>query len=358
VACVTACDTDAPPHPARPVPQGLEVEVLNPDRPEALRCNPEIRLGRKVSIDVLESLSRGLLEREAKGCRFGFAAFYLPAMRPGTGAWAIAELGPEVSVSILGLSAADEESLLQRASATGETFGVWVDDTSYASVVSLYRDGGGLKLTRWYLDGGQSTEPMRIARSAQGFELRDSGGGGGGRHYRLGAEGNLESWDGGGFLSAARKVRVDVDLAKLASEEAERRSRRARAASAGQSRQRAAAAEERWRKFEEWLAHYRALDPARHPVLHLAALHDAGEREAACLRLKEALGDAPARLRAEPSPQVDTAPLLAAFDRLSEACAEGLEIRVLLESAAVNETWRRLDRSVEQVVSELRLEEE
>jgi hypothetical protein len=356
--CFAGCDSPPPPAPAPSIPEGLEVEFLNPDRPEALRCNPEIRLSRKVPIEVLESLSRGLLEREAEGCRFGIAAYYLPAMRPGTGAWAIAELGPEVSVSILGLSAADEERLLERAGAQGETFGTWIDDTSYASVVSLYRDASGLKLTRWYLDGGQSTEPMRVARSSQGFELHDSGAGVGRRHYRIGSAGDLESWDRGGFLSAARKVLVDVDLGKLASEEAERRSRRARAASAGQSQQRAAAAVERWRKFEQWLAHYRALDPARHPVLHLAALRDAGEREAACARLQETLGMAPAKLRDEPSPLVDAAPLLTALDRLSEACAEGLEIRVLVESAAVNETWRRVDRSVEQVVSELRPQEE
>jgi hypothetical protein len=358
VACFAACDSPPPPVPLLAVPEGLEVEVLNPDRPAALRCNPEIRLGRKVPIEVLESLSRGLLEREAKDCRFGFAAYYLPAMRPGTGAWAIAELGPETSVSILGLSAADEERLLQRAAAHDEVFGVWVDDTSYASVVSLYRDGGGLKLTRWYLDGGQSTEPMQIANNGQVFELRDNGAGGGQRHYRLGAEGDLESWDGGGFLNAARKVRVDVDLAKLASEEAERRARRTSAASAGRSRQRAAAAEERWRKFQEWLEHYRALDPARHPVLYLAALQDVSEREAACERFNQALGDAPAKLRAEPAPQIDAAPLLAALDRLRQACADGLEIKVVLESAAVNETWRKLDRSVEQVVSELRPEED
>ena len=33
-----------------------------------------------------------------------------------------------------------------------------------------------------------------------------------GRHYRIGNDGDLESWDGIGFLSAARKVRPDIIL--------------------------------------------------------------------------------------------------------------------------------------------------
>jgi hypothetical protein len=341
------------------VPQGLEVEILNRDRPEALRCNPEIRLDRKVPAEVLETLSRGLLEKEAKDCGFGFAAYYLPAMRPGSGAWAIAELGPEVSVSILGLSAADEDTLLQRAEAQAETFGVWVDDSSYSSVVSLYRDGGGLKLTRWYPDGGRTTEPIRIARRNHGFELHDAGAGRGDRHYRLGTEGELETWDGAAFLSAARKARLDVDLGALEREEVARRARRASVASAGRSRAEAAAAEERWRKFEEWLALYHgSLEQARHPALFLAALDDVDERDAACGQLIEILGALPPGLRAPPSQQIDVDPLLSSLDRLRRACAGEREIGVLVEAAGVGEVWKKFDRSVEQVISELRPEEE
>jgi hypothetical protein len=354
-----ACDAAAPPSRGVPVPAGLQVEILNPDRPEALRCNPEIRLGRKVSAEVLESLSRRLLEKEAKDCSFGFAAYYLAAMRPGSGAWAIAELGPEISVSILGLSAGDEETLLARAGAQAETFGVWVDDSSYSSVVSLYRDGGGLKLTRWYPDGGRSTEPIRIARRNHGFELHDSGAGSADRHYRLGTEGDLETWDSVGFLSAARKARLDVDLATLEREDVARRARRSSAASTGRTRARAAAAEERWRKFDEWRTLYHgSLDPARHPALFLGALQDEAERDAACARLTEVLSALPPGLRAAPSQRIDVDPLLLTLDRLREACSGDREIGVLLEAAAVAEAWRKVDRSVEQVVSELRPEEE
>ena len=358
-ACVLACDSAAPPTQGAAVPDGLQVEILNRDRPEALRCNPEVRIGRKVTPEVLETLSRGLLEKEAKDCGFGFAAYYLPAMRPGQGAWAIAELGPQVSISILGLSAADEEALLRRAEEQAETFGVWVDDSSYSSVVSLYRDAGGLKLTRWYPDGGRTTEPIRIARRSHGFELHDAGARRGDRHYRLGAEGELETWDGAGFLSAARKSRLDVDLGAIEREEVARRASRARVATAGRSRAKAAAAEERWRKFEEWLTIYHgSLDRARHPSLYLAALQDPDERDAACGRLIETLRVLPPELRAPPSKQIDVDPLLLTLDRLRQACAGEREIGVLIEAAAVDEAWRKLDRSVEQVVSELRPEEE
>ncbi len=332
---------------------------MNPDRPAALRCNPEIRLDRKVSARALETLSRRLLENEAEDCGFGLATYYLPAMRPGSGAWAIAELGPQVSVSILGLSAEDEAALLRRAEAQSQAFGVWVDDTSYASVVSLQRDGGGLKLTRFYLDGGTNTDPIRITSAAHGFELRPAGASRGGRHYRLGSDGDLETWDGVGFLSAARKVRLDVDLAALKGDDDAKRSQRARAAAAGSSERRAAAQEERWRKFNDWLTLYEAaLGPARRPVLSLTASKDADERAAACSQLVKILDRVPPDLGAAPSPSIDTAPLLASFDDLRQACAGDREIKVLLDAASVTAAWRTLERDVEKVVSELRPEEE
>src|SRR5688572_16272520 len=210
LACAAGCNT-APSSPSAGLPEEVEVEVLNPDRSRALRCNPEIRLDRKVSVRTLEALSLRLLETEAADCGFGLATYYLPVMRPGSGAWAIAELGPEISISMLGLSADDEAKLIDRATGKGTSFGLWVDDTSYASVISLARGTGGLELTRFYDDGEANTEPIRIASGDHGFELRPAAGPSAARHYRLGAEGELESWDGIGFLGAARKIRLEVD---------------------------------------------------------------------------------------------------------------------------------------------------
>jgi hypothetical protein len=361
LAGILACEVPPTPPAASSSPSdNVEMEVMNPNRPAALRCSPEIRLDRKVSAETLETLSRRLLESEAADCGFGLATYYLPAMRPGMGAWAIAELGPVVSVSILGLSAADEADLLRRAEAQSATpFGVWVDDTSYASVVSLHSDSAGLKLTRFYLDGGTNAEPIRITSAAHGFELRPLAGARSGRHYRIGGDGDLETWDGAGFLSASRKVRVDVDLAALKSEDDGKRAQRARAASAGRSQRRAAALEERWRKFGEWLALYEeSLGPARHPVLSLATAQDADDRVAACSKLVTILDRLPSELETAPSPNIDTAPLLASLGDLREACAGGREIKVLVDAAAVTSAWRALERDVEKVVSELRPAEE
>jgi len=309
---------------------------------------------------VIVALSERLLESEVAGCNFGFVAYYLPSMRPGAGAWAIAELGPEIKVSILGLSAEDESALLERGQTPAEIFGVWVDDTSYSSVLSLYRDAGGLKLGRWYADGGQATEPIRITRAADGvFELADAAGGSG-RRYRLAANGDLETWDGTGALGAARNVRLEVDLAQLATSESARRAGRARAASAGRSLARAAAAEERWRKFNDWLTLYHgSLDPARNVVLFLGALHNPDERAAACSQLSEIARAVPAdRLRATPSDRIDVDPLLRSLIRLQEGCVHQREVQVLVEASAANRIWNRLDRAVEQLTAELRPEEE
>jgi hypothetical protein len=225
--------------------------------------------------------------------------------------------------------------------------------------MSLHSDNAGLKLTRFYLDGGTNAEPVRIASAAHGFELRPLAGARGGRHYRIGGDGDLETWDGGGFLSASRKVRVDVDLAALKNEDDARRAQRARVASAGRSQRRAAAVEERWRKFSEWMALYEdSLGPARHPVLLLAASQDADDQVAACSQLVTILDHLPPELETAPSPNIDTAPLWASLSDLRQACAGDREIKVLLDTAAVTSAWRTLERDVEKVVSELRPAEE
>ena len=357
-ACLAGCGTGPPPSPSAGLPEEVAVEIMNPDRPPALRCNPDIRLDRKVSTRTLEALSKRLLEAEAADCGFGLATYYLPVMRPGSGAWAIAELGPDISVSMLGLSAEDEAKLIDRATKRGSMVGLWVDDTSYASVISLGRDNIGVELTRFYLDGGSSTEPIRIAKGESGLELRPAAGGSG-RHYRLGAEGDLETWDGIGFLSAARKIHLDVDLAALQRDDEASRAKRLRAASASRSRRREAAQEERWRKFSEWLAVYESsLTPARHPVHALGATKDADERAAACRRLVEIMAAVPPLVREAPSNSIDATPLLMSLGELRESCASNLDIKVLVDAASATAVWRNFDRSVDQVVSELRPVEE
>ena len=182
-ACLGGCNPPSATPTSAGLPEEVGIEILNPDRPRALRCNPDIRLDRKVTVRTLEALSQRLLETEAADCDFGLATYYLPVMRPGSGAWAIAELGPEISVSMLGLSAEGEQKLIDRATRRGSSFGLWVDDTSYASVMTLSRDNIGLQLTRFHLDGGADTEPIHIATGSNGLELRPMTAGGG-RHYR------------------------------------------------------------------------------------------------------------------------------------------------------------------------------
>ena len=103
---------------------------------------------------------------------------------------------------------------------------MWVDDTSYASVMSSQRDAAGSSSLASISTATANTEPIRIASGEHGFELRPAGVSRGGRHFRLGSDGELETWDGIGFLCAARKIRLDVDLAALKSEDDAKRARR------------------------------------------------------------------------------------------------------------------------------------
>jgi hypothetical protein len=55
---------------------------------------------------------------------------------------------------------------------------------------------------------------------------------------------------------------------------------------------------------------------------------------------------------------VDPAPLIKSLGELRDSCANNTQIKLLVDAATAGSLWRNFDRSVEQVVSELRPVEE
>jgi hypothetical protein len=129
-------------------------------------------------------------------------------------------------------------------------------------------------------------------------------------------------------------------------------------ATAGRNLARAAAAEERWRKFSQWLTLYReGLEPVRHEVLALGELTDREDRTEACTRFARMFRAVPPGVDEVPA-RIDLAPLIAGLRRLEEACSQDREIQILLESAAATGLWQQVDREVTKAVAELRPREE
>lgn len=347
----------APPEepPAAPLPPDLSFEVINPMRPSALRCAPEVRLGRKVSRDVLETVANEIRRRETAECSFSFVAFYLPHMEPGSGAWAIAEFHPEAVVTVLGLSLGEEEQLLEAARELPGLLGAWVDDTSYASVITLRRAPAALVMDRLYPEGRVESEKVRIAAPGGAVRVSSEDSDILGRYYSVTSRGDLETRDDHGVVNVSPKLRLVADLQRVAAEERARRVERAASRRVTVARDQQAQEEERWGRFRDWLAQYRsALEPVRHQVMRLASLQDARTRRQSCAALTAALEAVPPGVRQSPEPRIDIADLEEILSRMNAACSDGRHIQVMVDASSAIAIWRKLDRDLRELVGQLR----
>ncbi|MDX1382575.1 MAG: hypothetical protein R3190_02970 [Thermoanaerobaculia bacterium] len=352
-----ACEPTPQQEGAEPVavPPDLMPEIINPNRPDALRCSPDLRIAYKVSRGVLEAVVRDLLDGELDGCDFGIATFYLPHMDPGGGAWAIAELSPTVVASIIGLRPAEEKRLVEEARSVPSLVGTWIDDTSYAAVINVVSGGGSLFVERRYRGGDVAREEVVFGRygGRVGFEEKERNDLG--RYYIVDRNGNLETHDDHGRLNEARLYRLDRDFDGLIVAERDRERERIRIAAARAESAVEARSQRRLDEWRSWLKVYReSVEPIRHPILRLAASEDGVNRERSCRELASGLAAVPTTVRAVPNAAIDIDALERALSRVNEACGAQRWVQVLVESRSAVAYWREIDRTLQLLAQQYR----
>ena len=243
-----------------PVPVDLDYLILNPSRPRGLRCSPDISISYKVPRDVLGSVMRSLFVADLRDCEFGVLSFYLPHMEPGTGAWAVAEITEDFEVTILGLGALEEKDLVTQARRGGSMVGTWIDDTSYAAVVSVVQRGQVLFVERHYRSGEVTREEVVFGRydGRTGFEEKEQNELG--RYYVVNRRGYLETHDDHGRLSDARLFRLDRDIDRLVVDEQSRLRSRVRLAATRAEQARESGNQRRLETWHEWLGVFPHID--------------------------------------------------------------------------------------------------
>lgn len=330
-----------------PVPPDLEIVVLNPDRPEPLRCTPDVRIGYKVPDDVLKSVTLDLRDETEGACERFFATYYLPYMSPGGGAWATVELAATAQVTLLGLSAGEEAELVAAARKSHQPIAMWVDDTSYATVLTVFERNHQVWAERRHRDHETVEEEVSFGRyqGRTGFEER--GGNDLGRYYVVARGGNLETHDDGGAISVARLVRLDRDLDRLIVDVHEHQKDRAAQAATRRERVAEAAGRERAARWYAWLSAYQeTLEPLRHPILRLSDGLIRGAGSADCVRLVEGLPQVSPSVARPPSPALDMAGLEEALGRVASACEDDRRIQVMVEARSAAAYWREIDRTL------------
>jgi hypothetical protein len=339
-----------------PVPPDLGLEVVNAERPEALRCSLDVRIAYKVPGDVLASATEDLAEEEGlDDCERLFVALYLPYMQIGGGAWAVVELVPEPAVSILGLGASEERELVAESRKARDTVATWVDDSSYAAVITVFKEGQRVVAERLFGNGEVRQEEVVFSRyrGRTGFEERD--GNALGRHYVAGEGGNLETHDAFGRVSVARLAKLDRDLDRLIVDAREVAREKVVRAAAREERVRVAAGAQRLERWEGWLTLYQgSLEPLRQPLMRLAESVSGADYAPRCQELVTGLSTVPPEVRMAPSPALDVSRLNEAIARTALACADDRPIQVLIEARSTLAFWRETDRVVDQIAVQYR----
>jgi hypothetical protein len=132
--------------------------------------------------------------------------FYLPGMKIGQGAWAIAVYNPTIKVSIVGLRLDEEQSAIAEAAADKRAvIGVWLTASPAApGRLTLYREAARV-FAEWRLrDGTKSVEELTEQRGPGGRHFTPASGTT--DFYLLTPQGELELRDGHTVIASAERL--------------------------------------------------------------------------------------------------------------------------------------------------------
>lgn len=188
--------------------EGETYSIISDNDFRDVKRSIDVRLDKKVSVEVLRTIARKLKNMERKKYERTFIAYYLPNMEVGAGAWATSHFDPELEVRILGLTAEEEEKMARAAKSTSrDVVGIWMDDRPYVgATITIYRENKKLYLESNYKDGSGSTEEMAETQSTIGTKLVEKGGNPHGEYFVLDKKGNLQAGDNDGIFLKYKKL--------------------------------------------------------------------------------------------------------------------------------------------------------
>ena len=173
----------------------------------SLKGSISIRLERKVSKSYLRELALKLREVQPRKYNRLFITYYLPGMKPGSGAWATTHFNPSLRVAILGLTIEEEKVLTKGSEASlGEVIGEWLDETPFVgSKHTLMKKNEKIIMVRKYADGSHSEIEM-IQKNQSGmsrFEEKSRSE----EYYLIERDGGLGIYDDLGLISTMRAIK-------------------------------------------------------------------------------------------------------------------------------------------------------
>lgn len=162
---------------------------------------------------------------------------YLPGMKLGGSAWAVATYQPSLKVTIVGLRLDEEQAaLVEAANDKRNLLGMWL--TSPPAVpgrLTIYREGAKT-FAEWRLrNGSKSVEEVIETRDGRGRRLTPAAGST--DYFLLGPHGELELRDATSVIAVAERLPVAVDRQAAKAAPVKPKARSASRGSRGASRQ-------------------------------------------------------------------------------------------------------------------------
>lgn len=189
---------------------GATYSIISEDDFRDDRRTVQVRLDKKVSAETIKIIAQSIKKTEHSKFKRTFIIYYLPDMKVGSGGWATSHFEPDLKVSILGLSAKEENAMTQAAetaSAGRDVVGVWLDEDAYAGVtITVYRENKKLYVESKYKDGSESTAEMTENKLSNGTRLVEKGGNPHGEYLVLGNNGDLQAGGKNGIFLKYKKL--------------------------------------------------------------------------------------------------------------------------------------------------------
>ncbi len=188
--------------------EGVTYSIISDKDFRDVKRSIDVRLDKKVSVEVLRAMARKLKNTKRKKYERTFIGYYLPNMEAGVGAWATSHFDPELEVRILGLTAEEEEKMARAAKSTSrDVVGIWMDDRPYVgATITIYRENKKVFLESKYKDGSGSIEEMTETQSTIGTKLVEKGGNPHGEYFVLDKKGNLQAGGNDGIFLNYKKL--------------------------------------------------------------------------------------------------------------------------------------------------------
>ncbi|EKO3708926.1 hypothetical protein LO977_003225 [Vibrio metschnikovii] len=172
------------------------------------KANVDVRLSKKVSEEELAKLAH-LLRKDRKNFANLWIAYYQPGQQLGSGAWATTHFTPELEVKILGLTADEEEKMVNTAKSTSrDVVGIWLDDRPLVgNTVTIYRENQRLYLESRHKDGSGSTDEMTESQLNSATKLVEKSGNPHGEYFVLDKNGQLQAGGNDGIFLKYKKIK-------------------------------------------------------------------------------------------------------------------------------------------------------